>query len=91
MKRRASALIIILVSSFFVAGSWQFVNFAEANMYPYPIRFVRVGEASRPAGTKPIPVLISSTFLLLSTQAFQNITARYIILQAGIRQKPTLN
>jgi hypothetical protein len=60
VKRKALALIIILVLSFFIAGGWQFVDFAEANMYPYPIRFVRVGEGSPPAGTKPIPVLISS-------------------------------
>jgi hypothetical protein len=58
MKRKALALTIILAFSFFIAGGLQFVKFAEAN--PYPIKFVRVGEGSPPAGTKPIPVLISS-------------------------------
>jgi hypothetical protein len=58
MKRKASALTLIMLLSFFVADGLQFVNFTKAN--PYPIKFVRVGEGSPPAGTKPIPVLISS-------------------------------
>jgi len=58
MKRKASALTLIMLLSFFVADGLQFVNFAEAN--PYPDKFVTEGEVGPPSGTLPPVISIFS-------------------------------